>query len=107
MHQNEFVPSKNKAALPLCVLSPVLLRSRLFIAARPSPIDLSLSTAVRFSRQLRKAEAIEKTSERDIEDYSHQRDQIEVRTDGLPAPRKVFNALPAPNKNTINVLSAS
>ncbi|CAN0334387.1 unnamed protein product [Laminaria digitata] len=27
--------------------------------------------------ELRKAEAIEKTSERDIEDYSHQRDQIE------------------------------
>lgn len=29
--------------------------------------------------QLRTAEAIEKTSERDIEDYSNQRDQIEVR----------------------------
>ncbi|CAN0336239.1 unnamed protein product, partial [Hapterophycus canaliculatus] len=27
--------------------------------------------------ELRKAEAIEKTSERDIEDYSNQRDQIE------------------------------
>ena len=30
--------------------------------------------------QLRKAEAIEKTSERDIQDYSNQRDQIEVRS---------------------------
>lgn len=34
------------------------------------------------SEQLRKAEAIEKTSERDIEDYSNQRDQIEVRNQG-------------------------
>lgn len=59
---------------------PVLSRSNLLIAPRPSPNDRSLSMAVRFSRQLRKAEAIEKTSERDIEDYSRQRDQIEVRT---------------------------